>query len=346
MPDVIRRVRLALPEAPAYLSGGMAADTLDRLLTTLAVRLHASSVCEVQQGWRLDFQPFETVVLHHVLRGSGAMRVGNGPWLAFAPGSMLVVPARTSHAIGDAGPTARVVEAEDRCAMLADGLVTFTAGDGSRDTLLLCGAVSASGGSGLGLFDLFRGPLVEDLSADGRFRQMFEMMAVEVASPNLGTRAMTEALMKGCLVALLRQHLLRDGGSFLLPALHEPRLARAVMAVIEDPAAPHSVGSLAAVAGMSRASFAGHFAQAFQQGPMEFVQKVRLRIAARLLTTTDFPLKVVARSAGYAGPAPFARAFRAMYGTDPSSYRSIGAEDAREPGRTDALLGDGVTPAS
>ena len=97
---------------------------------------------------------------------------------------------------------------------------------------------------------------------------------------------------------------------------------------------------------MSRASFAGHFAQAFQQGPMEFVQRVRLRIAARLLTTTDFPLKVVARSAGYAGPGPFARAFRAMYGTYPSSYRSTGARGARDPGRTDALLGDGATPAS
>ncbi|MGI4944941.1 MAG: helix-turn-helix transcriptional regulator, partial [Janthinobacterium lividum] len=114
--------------------------------------------------------------------------------------------------------------------------------------------------------------------------------------------------------------------------------------VIEDPAAPHSVESLAAHAGMSRAAFAGHFSQAFQQGPMDFVQKVRLRIAARLLTTTDFPLKVVAQSAGYDGPAPFARAFRAVYGTDPSSYRSMGTWDAREPGPTDAMVGDGAPP--
>ena len=322
----------------------MAADTLDRLLTALAVRLHASSVCEVQQGWRLAFHPFETIVVHHVLRGSGAMQVGNGPWLPFAPGSILVVPAREPHAIGDAGPGARMVQAEDSCTMLADGLVRFSAGTGNGDTLLLCGAVSVSAGTGLGLFGLFREPQVEDLSGDARFRQMFGLMAAEVASPNLGTRAMTEALMKGCLIALLRQHLLRDSGSFLLPALQQPRLARAVVAVIEDPAAPHSVESLAAHAGMSRASFAGHFARAFQQGPMDFVQKVRLRIAARLLTTTDFPLKVIAQGAGYAGPTPFARAFRAVYGTDPSSYRSTGARDAREPDRTDALLGDGSPP--
>ncbi|MGI4943703.1 MAG: cupin domain-containing protein, partial [Janthinobacterium lividum] len=197
----------------------MAADTLDRLLTALAVRLHASSVCEVQQGWRLAFHPFETIVVHHALRGSGAMQVGNGPWLPFAPGSILVVPARETHAIGEAGPAARVVKAGDSCTMLADGLVRFVAGDCGGDTLLLCGAVSVSAGTGLGLFDLFREPQVEDLSGDARFRQMFGLMAAEVASPNFGTRAMTEALMKGCLIALLRRHLLRDGGSFLLPAL-------------------------------------------------------------------------------------------------------------------------------
>ncbi len=325
---------------------GMASDTLDRLLTALAVRLHASSVCEVRRGWRLSFQPFDTTILHHVLSGSGAMRVGNGPWLPFAPGSVLLVPARAPHTIGDAGPAAQVVKAEDRCAMLADGLVTFTAGDGTRDILLLCGAVSASGNSGLGLFDLFHEPLVEDLSADARFRELFGLMAAEVASPNLGTRAMTEALMKGCLIALLRRHLLCDGGSHLLPALHEPRLARAVVAVIEEPAAAHSVASLATLAGMSRASFAAHFARAFQQGPMEFVQKVRLRIAARLLTTTDFPLKVIARSSGYAGPASFARAFRAEHGTDPSTYRDANALDQQKPRRTDALVGNEVPPAS
>ncbi len=108
--------------------------------------------------------------------------------------------------------------------------------------------------------------------------------------------------MKQCLVTLLRQHLLRDrGGSPLFEALHHPRLARAVLAVIEAPAAPHTVESLASHAGMSRASFAEHFSRAFRQGPIDFVQKLRLRVAARLLATTDLPLKVIAQSVGYAG---------------------------------------------
>ncbi len=285
----------------------MAADTLDRLLTALAVRLHAFSVCEIQRGRRLAFPSFEAITVHHVLKGSGALRVGNGPWLPFAPQSVIVVPARQSHVLGEAGPDAQMVRAEDHCSLLADGLVTFTAGDGSRDTLLLCGAIAASYGGALGLFDLMRDPMVVDFSESGVLRHAFELMLAEVASPGLGTQAMTEVLMKQCLIALLRRHLRGDGaGSPLFTAaLHHPRLARAVLAVIEEPAAPHSVESLASLAGMNRASFAEHFSRAFQQGPIDFVQKVRLRVAARLLTTTDLPLKVIAQSVGYAGPTPF-----------------------------------------
>ena len=311
----------------------MAADTLDRLLTALAVRLHAFSVCEIQQGWRLAYPSFEAITVHYVLKGAGAFCVGNGPWLPFAPQSVIVVPVRQSHVLGEAGATAQTLPAGDHCSLLADGLVKFTAGDGSRDILLLCGAIPTAHGNALGLFDLLREPMVESFAASGLLRHAFELMLAEVANPGLGTQAMTEVLMKQCLIALLRQHLLRDGSSSpLFTALHHPRLARAVLAVIEDPAAPHSVENLAARAGMSRASFADHFSRAFQQGPMDFVQKTRLRVAARLLTTTDLPLKVVAQCVGYAGATPFSRAFRGAYGVDPTSYRSLGGRDPA-PGR-------------
>ncbi len=99
------------------------------------------------------------------------------------------------------------------------------------------------------------------------------------------------------------------GAPPVLMALREPRLARAVLAVLEKPGAPYSVESLAVLAGMSRTSFADRFSQVFEQAPMDFVQRVRLRIAARLLTTTDLPVKVIASTIGYASRTAFSRAF-------------------------------------
>lgn len=78
---------------------------------------------------------------------------------------------------------------------------------------------------------------------------------------------------------------------------------------------------------MSRAAFAERFSQVFDQAPMDFVQRVRLRIAARLLTTTDLPVKIVASTIGYASRSSFSRAFEAIYGAAPTDFRSFGGQN-------------------
>ena len=315
----------------------MRADLLDRLLVTLAVRLRAFSVCRIQRGWQLGFSPFEAITIHYVLRGTGSLRVGDGPWQAFAPHSVIIVPARLPHALGEAEEVVGAARAEDHCLLHGDGLVSFMAGDGTPDTLLVCGQISASHDGALGLFELFQSPMIQAFSSDAPLHGTFELMLAEVAAPSLGTQAMTELLMKQCLIVMLRQHLLgNDGASPLLRALQEPKLARAVIAVLEHPAVPYSVDSLASLAGMSRTSFAVRFAEVFHQGPMDFVQKVRLRIAARLLTATDLPVKVIASSVGYASRTAFSRVFEITYGLPPSDYRSFGGGDEVEPERVES----------
>lgn len=298
----------------------MTAHNLDRLLTALAVQLHPTSVCRIAQGWRLAFGAFEAVTVHHVLAGAGIVRIGQGPEQAYAPGSVIIVPPRQSHVVGDPGSMTREVMAEDHCGSFADGLAAFAAGDGPG-TLLLCGSIPSSHGRALAVFDFLRGAEVQ-APDDDVGRRSFDLMRAEVAAPGLGTAAVTEALMKACLVTLLRGHLRRGGHAGALADLPgDPRLARAVLAVLEEPGAPHTVASLAELAGMSRASFAGHFARALGGGPMEFVQGVRLRAAARLLETTALPLKVVAAAVGYGGATSLSRAFRVAYGLDPAAYR-------------------------
>lgn len=46
----------------------MPSDVLGRFLITLAVRLHASAVCEIKQGWRLLFDSMDAITIHYVLR--------------------------------------------------------------------------------------------------------------------------------------------------------------------------------------------------------------------------------------------------------------------------------------
>ena len=293
----------------------------DRLLATLVVHLHSASVCTIGHGWRLAFAPFEAVTIHHVLAGSGSVQGGNASSVSYTSGSGIIVPPRQGHVVGDAWPEAREVDAEDHCSPFADGLASFNAGPGPG-TLLLCGSIPAPHARALTLFDPLADVVVET-PADDDVREVIDLIREEITTPGLGTAAITEALMKACLVALLRGRLLGCSQDLLSAALPgDPRLARAVLAVLENPGAPHTVASLAEKAGMSRASFAEHIARALGSGPMEFVQSVRLRAAARLLETTDLPLKAVAAAVGYADPSSFSRAFRGVHEVDPTTYRN------------------------
>ena len=325
----------------------MQADLLDRLLVTLAVRLHAFSVCRIQQGWRLAFGSFDAITIHYVLRGTGSVQVGDGPWIPFGLHSIVVVPARQSHAVGEPVAALGEVQAGDHCVLHGDGMVTFSAGDGTPDILLVCGQISASYEGALGLFELFQVPIIEAFPSDSVIHRSFELMLAEVASPSLGTQAMTEVLMKHCLLILLRRHLLDGAGmSPLLAALQEPKLARAVLAVLEQPGAIYSVESLAALAGMSRASFAERFSQVFNQAPMDFVQRVRLRLAARLLSSTDLPVKIIASTIGYASRSSFSRSFEAVYGAAPTDFRSFGGHEEAEPQPIASAMSEAGRPGS
>lgn len=311
----------------------MTSDVLDRLLIVLAVRLHVSSMCRIERGWRLAFGPFDAVTVHYVLNGSGGVRTGDGGWVPFGPDSIIVVPAGRPHAIGAVDDVVGEVRGDDHCSIQHEGLVTFTGGNGRGDTLLVCGMIPATYDGAFGLFAALQGPLVEDLSGEPDFQRAFALMRAEAERPAIGTQALTEALMRQCLVLLLRRHLTTDIlASPVTAALHDPRLMRAVLEIIERPASPHTVESLARIAGMSRAAFAERFSQTFGHTPIDFVGKVRLRVAAQLLATTELPIGVIAASIGYASRSYFSRAFRAAYGLEPKRYREVAERDGREAG--------------
>ena len=318
----------------------MLAKTLDRLLTTLDVDLHAFALCEVQGGHRLVFDPMEAVVVHYVLAGEGTVRLASGAGAALRPDRLVIVPPRLGQALEAPGaddasggaPPLRDVPADERCAALeAGGMVRFVVGDAPAKLVVACGTISASYGGGFGLFDALAAPLPADAAELEGAAPAFRLLLAELSSPRVGTRALTGALMTQCLVLLLRRELARDGGSPLFAAMREPRLLRAVLRVLDQPAAPHSVASLAALAGMSRSSFAERFPQVYGESPLGFVQRVRLRHAAALLATTDLPVKVVAASVGHASRSHFSRSFRAAYGVDPRAYRQARAEGGGAP---------------
>lgn len=194
---------------------------------------------------------------------------------------------------------------------------------GEPDVLLARGRVHATYQGTVGLFDHLREPLVESLAADDPLGRAFQELLDEIGAQRPGYRAMAEALLRRCLILLLRRLCDRNeqGLSWLGP-LEDSRLGRVVTAMQDRPEHSFTLPALAEVAGMSRSVFAARFAGALGQPPIGFLKTLRLARAARLLLATDLPVKSVASRVGYSSRSSFTRAFAACHGVGPMAFRS------------------------
>ncbi|GAA3846950.1 AraC family transcriptional regulator [Saccharothrix violaceirubra] len=104
-------------------------------------------------------------------------------------------------------------------------------------------------------------------------------------------------------------------------ALRDPHLGRALNAIHRHPERPWTVASLAAVAGMSRSSFAARFTAQTGEPPLQYLTRWRMQAARTHLSTTRDPLSSVAHRYGYRSEAAFSRAFKRTYGTPPTTHR-------------------------
>ena len=72
---------------------------------------------------------------------------------------------------------------------------------------------------------------------------------------------------------------------------------------------------------MSRSAFARDFKASLGVTPMEFVTRIRLNLARRLLVSTVRPVEAIAGEVGFNSRSHFSRVFRGQYGTDPTTFR-------------------------
>jgi AraC family transcriptional regulator, activator of mtrCDE len=294
---------------------------IDELLASLDAEVRTFSVCKVENGWALSLDADDAPVIHYGLKGSGKACFDNGSMLVIEPHDFLLVPPRQPHRIETEGQDLKVVPAAENCVLLADALLEFRAGS-EPDFVMICGKIEAKYAGTIGLFDRLDQPVAVRLKRTDPLRQAFEAMLAELACPTVGTRALADALLKQCLVLLVRRMAAGRGTPAWLLSIVDSRLAAVVTAIMENPGANHTLKSLAERAGMSRSDFALQFTLAFGISPMAFVKDVRLRYAAKLLCRTNLPVSVIASKIGYARRTHFSRTFRASYGLDPQSFRA------------------------
>ncbi|MBD0695116.1 AraC family transcriptional regulator [Streptomyces sp. CBMA123] len=246
-------------------------------------------------------------------------------------GDVLFLPHGSGHTLADSPATAATApvcspdDAESPGPYASDSVDRH--GQGGPATVVLCGAYRLDPSRTHPL--LLTLPELIHLPADpGRHPELHaavRLLAAEVGNPRLGTSATVPALLDTLLMYILRIWLAeqpaRDNITGWAAALNDPAVTAALHAVHRDPAAPWTVATLAAEAGLSRATFARRFTSMIGQPPLGYLTWWRLTTAARLLQATEAPLRSIAAQVGYTSEFAFANAFKRTHGLAPGAYR-------------------------
>lgn len=293
----------------------MQRNALDNLLGSLDVTVRDISAREVSPHKRLAFEACEAPTIHFIHCGQGHFDNGNGGSILVASDCLIIAPRGFRQ----------VFEARSR---------STNCGKHFPDEPLQVITVRLAAGFGaeLGVFDGLVEPIVETMSDDPVVRESFHRLSEECLSPDLGSRALSNALVMQCVILMIRQLARRDESTVeYLAALSDPRISAALALVAHSTDGSLSVAAMADAAGMTKSAFARVFTATLGQSPIDFMGRARLHKAAGLLQTTPMPIKAVAWTVGFASRSHFSRAFKAAYGKDPSAYRR-GGEPREERG--------------
>jgi AraC-like DNA-binding protein len=241
--------------------------------------------------------------VHLVKRGPVSLIGGPGGSLTIQEPSLLFIPRPEAH---------RLV-ANDR--------------DGAD---VVCASIQFGGGGRNPITDSLPSLVIVPLAELPGTPALLELVYEEAFGELCGRQAALDRLCELLLIRLLR-HCLDHGlaKSGALAGLADPRLAKALTAMFDDPTHPWELSEMASRAGMSRARFAVHFREMTGDTPADFLASWRITLAQGLLRAGR-PLKHVALEVGYGSASALTRAFARKIGQPPSRWMRHDEEPTEE----------------
>lgn len=297
-------------------------DPLEQLVRRLAPELAGWKEIRGGPEWVLAFPAEPGIVFGLMLDGTASAEHGPCAATALRRGDYLLLVDPAPWRLGSGAPTPPTpFERLDASA----GVVEIGSPGSVPATRIMAGHFRPSPHA----FPLLRHllpPVVHVRAGEpgaARLTRLFEQIDDEVRSERLAASFVVGRLLDVMLVEALRERTRRPEGAVgLVGGLADPRLAKAIGAIHADAARRWSVDGLAAVAGMSRSSFAERFAVRVGLSPMAYLAAWRLALAKDALLDPSRSVGEIALSVGYASTSAFSNAFRTAVGSSPARFRS------------------------
>ena len=193
------------------------------------------------------------------------------------------------------------------------------AAEGGAD--LVCATVDLGGDTGNPIGEGLPDLIVLPLASHPALGPVCALLVAEGFAEEDGRHAAIDRLFDYLLILIVR-HVVASGmvTDGVLAGLADPRLAKALTAMHEQPKRSWTLDDLADVAGMSRTRFATHFRAVVGRTPVDYLTRWRMTLARQLLAKGK-PVKFVAAQVGYDSAAAFSRVFAKVTGGSPRNVK-------------------------
>ncbi|MDN3359666.1 AraC family transcriptional regulator [Actinomadura sp. DC4] len=312
---------------PEYLLDrpGDRVDPLSEVLTLLDVRAALPSRFEAGGRWALRFERHHHVKVGALLAGRCWLTPEGAEPVLLRPGDCyLLASGRPYTSASD--PEVEPVDGHAVFEGVHPGTVRHNVAAGDLEpTILVGGSVTFDETAAALLLDHL--PPCVRIGADSHraqvLRPILELLGEETAGDAPGSMVMREQLTQILFVQALRTLLIADELPGWLGALTDDSVGVALAAIHREPARHWTVAELAAVAGLSRSTFALRFKTLVGLPPLDYLGRWRIRSAARALRSGERTVGSVAAEFGYGSESAFSNAFKRVTGHPPARHRRV-----------------------
>jgi len=207
---------------------------------------------------------------------------------------------------------------EPRAAVFAPRAEARCCCEGDR---LLVSANATWGGAANPLLRALPDKICYDATEDPEMALLLRLMKAEIEGGHCGVRPVLSRLGEVLVIKLLRQEIDRGATTpGLVAGLADPRLARAIVAMHEEPGRSWRNEELAEVAGLSLSRFAETFLKTVGETPQTYLRRWRMTLARQDIERGE-RVQTVARRYGYASAEALSRAFAREFEVNPLALR-------------------------
>ena len=305
-------------------------DALSALAPLFRVQPELQSLCRFGAQWASvhDREEQSWAPFHMVTSGACVLDVDGEPPALLGAGDIVLLPHGDPHVVRGEG-TARGTRPRVQIRVQVTSAIEVRSNTNHPEAELICGRLTfEQKHNNLARAALPRVILLKtaENAAGARLQSLLTAIREELEAAGPGARAICCDLASALLVMVLRthfqRHVLEDG---LLKLLGQRQTARALAAMMDQPARPWSLDEIAAVAKTSRATLVRDFRHLAKTTPFGVLAELRLGIARHSLLASDRSLADIAADVGYQSQSAFSRAFQRRFRRSPSEVRDAGA---------------------